>query len=137
MIYGIGTDIVEVKRMEEAVARHGPRFATRILNADEQQEMPETQALARGFSRFLAKRFAVKEAFAKALGTGIGEIVGLHDVWIVHAESGRPMLAVSASLQAYLVGQHITRTHVSISDEQDYAVAFVLLECDSHDVRNT
>jgi holo-[acyl-carrier protein] synthase len=128
MIYGIGTDIVEVKRMDEAVARHGQRFVERILNAIEQQEMPETQALARGFSRFLAKRFAVKEAFAKALGTGIGEIVGLHDVWIVHADNGRPMLATSDALSAYLAKHQITRTHVSISDEQDYAVAFVILE---------
>lgn len=124
MIYGIGTDIVSIKRIEDACQKHGERFAARILNAAELIEY----AAQLSPMHYLAKRFAVKEAFSKAFGTGIGETIGWHDVSVTHAQSGRPMIAVSALLQAKLTAQNITATHVSITDENAYACAFVVLE---------
>jgi holo-[acyl-carrier protein] synthase len=124
MIYGIGTDIVEIKRIEDALEKHGERFPARILNTFEIAEYA-TQASP---MHYLAKRFAVKEAFSKAFGTGIGESIGWHDVWITHVQNGRPIIAVSATLEAKLTAQQIIATHVSITDETSYASAFVVLE---------
>lgn len=124
MIFGIGTDIVTVKRIEDALFRHGDRFLHRILSEPEVAEYANTSAPA----RFLAKRFAVKEAFAKAFGTGIGESVGWHDVRITHDERGKPSVATSETLQSRLSAAGVCRSHVSISDEQDHAIAFVVLE---------
>ncbi len=124
MIFGIGTDIVTVKRIEDALFRHGDRFLHRILSEPEVAEYANTSAPA----RFLAKRFAVKEAFAKAFGTGIGESVGWHDVRITHDERGKPSVATSETLQTRLSAAGVCRSHVSISDEQDHAIAFVVLE---------
>ena len=130
MIFGIGTDIVAVKRIEEGLFKHGDRFLHRILSEAEVAEYthyktsPHTTAPA----RFLAKRFAAKEAFSKAFGTGIGEAVGWHDVRVIHDTKGKPLLAVSAALQARLNDAGVNRTHISISDEQDHAIAFVVLE---------
>lgn len=124
MIFGIGTDIVTVKRIEDALFRHGDRFLHRILSELEVAEYANTSAPA----RFLAKRFAVKEAFAKAFGTGIGESVGWHDVRVTHDARGKPSVAVSEALQTRLDAAGICRSHVSISDEQDHAIAFVVLE---------
>ena len=124
MIFGIGTDIVTVKRIEDALFRHGDRFLHRILSELEVAEYANTSAPA----RFLAKRFAVKEAFAKAFGTGIGESVGWHDVRVTHDQHGKPSVAVSEALQTRLSAAGICRSHVSISDEQDHAIAFVVLE---------
>ena len=124
MIYGIGTDIVAVKRIEAALFKHGDRFLHRILNEAEVAEYANTHTPA----RFLAKRFAVKEAFSKAFGTGIGEAVNWHDVLVTHDAMGKPLLAVSAALQQRLDAAFINQTHVSISDEQEHAIAFVILE---------
>jgi len=124
VIFGIGTDIVTVKRIEDALFRHGDRFLHRILSELEVAEYANTSAPA----RFLAKRFAVKEAFAKAFGTGIGESVGWHDVRVTHDARGKPSVAVSEALQTRLDAAGICRSHVSISDEQDHAIAFVVLE---------
>ena len=124
MIFGIGTDIVTVKRIEDALFRHGDRFLHRILSEPEVAEYANTSAPA----RFLAKRFAVKEAFAKAFGTGIGESVGWHDVRVTHDERGKPSVAVSEALQTRLNAARVSCSHVSISDERDHAIAFVVLE---------
>lgn len=124
MIFGIGTDIVAIKRIEEALFKHGDRFLHRILSEEEVAEYAKTHKPA----RFLAKRFAVKEAFSKAFGTGIGESVNWHDVRVTHDGMGKPSLAVTAPLQARLDAVNVTQTQVSISDEQDYAIAFVVLE---------
>jgi holo-[acyl-carrier protein] synthase len=124
MIYGIGTDIVSIKRIEDACEKNGERFAARILNATELIEY----AAQLSPMHFLAKRFAVKEAFSKAFGTGIGEVIRWHDVWVTHADNGRPTIEVSESLQAKLSAQNIVATHVSITDETTYACAFVVLE---------
>lgn len=123
MIAGIGTDIVGVARMRDALARHGERFAEHILAADEQADF----ARAPDKARFLAKRFAAKEAFAKALGTGLRAPATLHAIAVTHDELGKPSYALAAPL-AELVAARGLMAHLSISDEKDYVVAFALLE---------
>lgn len=124
MIYGIGTDIVEVSRIEASLARFGEAFAQRILTAQEWPGFAESQTRA----RFLAKRFAAKEAFSKALGTGLRAPVTLQAIGVAHDELGKPMFQLSPELQAMLDQRGISRTHLSISDEKALAVAFVVLE---------
>jgi holo-[acyl-carrier protein] synthase len=128
MIYGVGTDIVSVKRMEEALTRHGERFLARVLSDQERGEMPEGLDLARGLARFLAKRWAAKEAFGKAFGTGIGATVSFHDVTISHDEKGKPLIVISEALQAAMLAAGAGGAHISISDEVEYAVAFVVID---------
>ncbi|MDF1614862.1 holo-ACP synthase [Desulfurivibrio dismutans] len=128
MIYGIGTDIVSIRRIESALARHGDLFARRILAPDEWQEylaLPHhrTQATA----AFLAKRFAAKEAAAKALGTGFSQGITLADIAVVHDRLGCPGLEFHAAAAAYCRNQGIGRGLLSLSDEKQYALAFVTL----------
>jgi holo-[acyl-carrier protein] synthase len=124
MIFGIGTDIVTVARIEAASTRHGEAFARRILSAQEFGEFA-TQAHP---ARFLSKRFAAKEAFAKATGHGLRHPVSLHRITVGHDELGKPIFLFDTELSAYLQQLGITRHHLSISDERDTAVAFVILE---------
>ena len=124
MIFGIGTDIVAVARIEAAIERHGIAFAERILAV---QEMPEYSASPHP-ARFLAKRFAAKEAFAKATGLGLRQPVGLLSISVIHDQLGKPAFAFDAALSAYLQQRGATRHHLSISDERETVVAFVVLE---------
>ena len=124
MIFGIGTDIVTVARIEAATTRHGAAFAKRILT---DQELAEYATQAHP-ARFLSKRFAAKEAFAKATGYGLRQPVGLHRITVSHDELGKPMFLFDTELSAFLQQMGITRHHLSISDERDTAVAFVILE---------
>ncbi|GAA5192369.1 holo-ACP synthase [Ferrimonas gelatinilytica] len=123
-IIGLGTDVVEILRIEEQASRLGVRFAQRILTPSELEQWRTHKAP----SRLLAKRFAVKEAAAKALGTGIGRGVSFQHIELRHNEAGAPLLHLSggaAERLAVLGGRHC---HVSLSDERDYAVATVILE---------
>lgn len=124
MIYGIGTDIVEVSRIEHSLARFGDAFAQRILN--EREWLSFEQSLTQ--ARFLAKRFAAKEAFAKALGTGLRAPATFQNIGITHDDLGKPVLDLAAELQAFLLKKGIGYQHLSISDEKVLAVAFVVLE---------
>lgn len=124
MIFGIGTDIVEVSRIEDALARHGEGFARRILADAEFAEFQHSHTQA----RFLAKRFAAKEAFAKALGTGVRGPAAMQNIGVSHDALGKPILTLAPALQALLEEKHIVRQHLSISDEKALAVAFVVLE---------
>ena len=124
MIFGIGTDIVTVARIEAASTRHGAVFAKRILTVQELAEYA-TQAHP---ARFLSKRFAAKEAFAKATGYGLRHPVSLHRITVSHDELGKPIFLFDTELSAHLQQLGITRHHLSISDERDTAVAFVILE---------
>lgn len=124
MIYGIGTDLVTIKRIEEALFRFGDRFLHRILNEEEVADYAKSSQPA----RFVAKRFAAKEAFSKAYGTGIGEIVGWHDVRVNHDALGKPLIQTSQVLMEILHAQQITHTHLSITDEAEHALAFVVIE---------
>ncbi len=124
MIYGIGTDIVAIPRMDEIHTRFGGKLAQRILSPEESGEY----AQARDKDRFLAKRFAAKEAFAKAAGTGMRGPVAFAAISVMHDPAGRPGFAYAPELAGWLKDQGIGPAHLSLSDEQDYAVAFVLLE---------
>ncbi len=124
MIYGIGTDIVEVVRIEESLSRFGDAFAQRILNNTEWQEYEASRVKA----RFLAKRFAAKEAFAKALGTGIRGAASFENIGIGHDALGKPEFQLAPALQEWLVEKGVGQLHLSISDEKALAAAFVVLE---------
>ncbi len=124
MIYGVGTDIVEVSRIEESLARFGNAFARRILSEREMQEFTQSHTQA----RFLAKRFAAKEAFAKALGTGIRAPATFENIAVAHDDLGKPVLDIAPDLQSTLDAKGIRFMHLSISDEKSLAAAFVVLE---------
>jgi holo-[acyl-carrier protein] synthase len=126
MIYGIGTDLIEIPRIEQALARFGERFAKRILCPPELKRFESHKQKA----NYLAKRFAAKEAFTKALGTGIHAPANWHGVWVVNLRSGKPELQFSDPLKALLETRAIRRAHVSLSDERALAMAMVVLECD-------
>ena len=123
MIFGIGTDIVSVSRISELYSRHGSRFAERILSDDEYQEFKKLKRP----EHFLAKRFAVKEAAAKALGTGFRDGLSLKHISVVHDELGKPELFFREYAKQLQQQFNIGEMHLTISDEQTHAVAFVIL----------
>lgn len=123
MIYGIGTDIVAVERLQSMWQRHGERALERLLAPQEVADFG--QASDKG--RFLAKRFAAKEALGKALGTGISAPAVLPAMAVTHDALGKPGFAFSGELAALLAERGL-RAHLSISDESEYAVAYVILE---------
>ena len=127
MIFGIGTDIVQVSRMQDNLTKHGERFAERIL-AD--SEMARFLDHARP-AQFLAKRFAAKEAVAKAFGTGFRDGLSLRHIEVINDEHGRPLLQFKEMAQELAEKFHICESHLSLSDEPNYAIAFVVLECKS------
>ena len=124
MIFGIGTDIVEYARIEKMFARHGQRLAERLLSERELAEF----AAHTDPARLLAKRFAAKEAFSKAVGSGMRHPVSMHRIGITHDGLGKPVLQFDETLRAYLAQLGISGHHVSISDEREFIVAFVVLE---------
>lgn len=125
MIYGVGTDLIEISRIERVLKRFGERFAQRILCEPELRRFRgHRQPVA-----YLAKRFAAKEAFTKALGTGIHAPANWHGVWVVNLRSGRPVLEFSPALKTFLDQRRIQGAHLSLTDERDMAAATVILEC--------
>ena len=124
MIFGVGTDVVEISRIEAALKRHGERFALRILCPPELERYKRHRLPA----NYLAKRFAAKEAFTKALGTGIKSPANWHGVWVKNLASGKPVLEFSDALQKLLKTKGVTSAHVSLSDEKGVAFATVILE---------
>ena len=124
MIYGVGTDLVEVARIQDSLDRFGDNFALRVLSEREMQEFQLSNTKA----RFLAKRFAAKEAFAKALGTGIRKPATFENIGVAHDDLGKPVFDLAAELQGCLDQKGIQFAHLSISDEKAFATAFVVLE---------
>ncbi|MDD4927896.1 MAG: holo-ACP synthase [Gallionella sp.] len=124
MIFGIGTDIVEYSRIESMWMKYGLRLAERMLST---VELPEFNEHAHP-ARFLAKRFAAKEAFAKAVGSGLRHPVSLSRISISHDGLGKPVLMFDTVLRTYLAQLGISGHHLSISDEREMIVAFVVLE---------
>ncbi len=124
MIFGIGTDIVEYARIKKMFVRYGDRFAGRVLS---EHELPGLDAHADP-ARLLAKRFAAKEAFAKAVGSGIRHPVALRRISVTHDGLGKPVLQFDEVLRTHLAQLGINGHHLSISDERDFIVAFVVLE---------
>lgn len=123
MILGVGTDIVSIARIAAAIDRT-PALAQRILTAAELEQFNASSQPV----RFLAKRFAAKEAGVKALGTGIGNGVGWQHLEVNHNEFGRPLLTVSLRAAELAAEIGITHWHLSYSDESDYVVAQVIAE---------
>ena len=123
MIYGIGTDIVAVARLRGMWERHGDRALDKLLAPQEMADF----ASAADKGRFLAKRFAAKEAFSKALGTGVRPPATLTAIAVTHDELGKPVFDLHGELEGLLKTQNL-KSHLSISDEADYAVAYVILE---------
>ena len=126
MSYGVGKDVVEIARIEKALKRFGDRFARRILCPPEIERFMKHRLKA----NYLAKRFAAKEAFAKALGTGIHAPASWHGVWVRDLPSGKPVVDFSEELKSLLVKRKILHSHVSVSDERGVAFATVILECE-------
>lgn len=126
MIFGIGTDIVRVARMQKNIDRYGEKFAERILTAAELVEFRSEHRQA----HFLAKRFAAKEAAAKAMGTGFRDGLMLHHIGVTHDAAGKPQLAFTDEAADFVRVNGITGVHVSLADEEDHAVAFVTLARD-------
>ena len=124
MIIGIGTDLCEIGRVQRALDRHGERFARKILIESEFARFRKHRKPA----AYLAKRFAAKEAFSKAMGTGIHFPVNWHNVSVENGRSGRPMLRFSEPLAILLRSRGVTATHLSLSDDIGMACAFVVLE---------
>ena len=127
MIYGIGTDIIEIPRVAAVLERFGMRFARRILCESELKRFTGH----RNPAAYLAKRFAAKEAFTKALGTGIHAPANWHGVWVINLRSGKPALEFSQALQALLDKRGVKHSHVSLTDERELASATVILETEA------
>jgi holo-[acyl-carrier protein] synthase len=127
MIYGIGTDIVQISRVEAALKRSGPRFAEKILGPEELVKYHARRAKneVRGL-RFLATRFSAKEAFSKAIGLGMRMPMTWRSAQMLNAPSGKPMIVCSGALDEFMRTHRLT-AQVTISDEADYGVAFVIV----------
>ncbi len=124
MIYGIGVDIVDISRINEIQRKYEDAFAKRILTDSEFEKYQAHQQP----STFLAKRFASKEAFLKALGIGLFRGVSMNQLSIENDSLGKPSIKCDSEAQAYLTKRSIRKSHLSISDEKKYAVAMVVLE---------
>ena len=129
MIIGVGLDLVDIAHFRRLVQRGGVDFYKKILTPVELLELKELSLKAQ--VNYGAKRYAVKEAFSKACGTGIGSFVGFKDVMVTHDEMGRPILKLSERMQQRLkekFGNHV-QTDVSLSDDK-VAGAIVILSRD-------
>ncbi len=128
MIYGIGTDICDIRRIEATLARRGERFAEKVLGPEELQvfRARRARAEARGL-RYLATRFSAKEAFSKAIGLGLHLPMRMPDCQILNEASGRPVLRLSGALADWFAQRGLSG-QVTLSDETDYAVSFVVVE---------
>lgn len=124
MIYGIGVDLAQISRIENAYNRFGQRFAERILGKSELLDFAHTKRPV----RFLAMRFAAKEAASKAFGTGFKQGVAPRQIEVQHNRAGKPSLVFSGQAKKLAEENVITASHVSLTDEDDFAVAYVILE---------
>ncbi len=128
MIVGIGTDLCDARRIEAAIARHGERFAQRVLGEDELAVYRQRQAAhALRAVRYLATRLAAKEAFSKAIGLGMTGPMNWRACQALNDEHGRPVIRLGGELAAWFQSRQ-WRAHVSLTDEGDYAQAFVVIE---------
>ena len=128
MIYGIGTDICDIRRMAATVERQGERFARRVL-ADTEFAVWQARGARwpkRGLS-YLATRFSAKEAFSKAIGTGIHSPMSWRLCEIANERSGKPVIVLHGVLKEWFEARGLT-AHVTVTDETDYAASFVVVE---------
>ncbi len=124
MIHGIGTDLLDAERIRSGLARFGEHYADRILAPAEHAGY----YASRDPARFLAKCFAAKEAFAKATGTGLRAPVTLRNIAVLRDPRGKPFLQCAPELDDWLAARGVTAHHVSLSDEGELILAYVILE---------
>ena len=128
MIYGIGTDICDVRRIRLSMERHGERFAQRVLS---EAEYVTWQARSKRWPerglRFLATRFSAKEAFSKAIGLGMRMPMTWRSCEVGKLPSGKPVIVLHGELKTWFEAQGL-RAHVTVTDESDYAASFVVVE---------
>jgi holo-[acyl-carrier protein] synthase len=128
MILGIGSDLCDIRRIDKTLARHGERFTHRVFTDGERARCDARAARAEGYAR----RFAAKEACAKALGTGLSQGVFWRDMEVVNLPSGQPTLRLTGGaaerLARMLPPGHAARLHVSLTDDPPLAQAFVIVE---------
>jgi holo-[acyl-carrier protein] synthase len=131
VIYGIGTDIVEVRRIRDLLGRYGERFARRVLGPEELAEFRRRHGRGDhgpGYAaRYLAKRFAAKEAFSKAIGLGLRGPMTLLSLQVLNDRRGKPVAHPRKALEPWLRERRLS-AHVSVSDEADNVIAFVVVE---------
>ncbi len=123
-IVGIGTDIVSLSRIEKLFKRFDDKFAKRILTPQEQAILSTQSAPV----SYLAKRFAAKEAVSKALGTGIGVHLAFNEISVINLDNGKPIVQFIGKSKDYVDALSLKAVHISLSDEQEYALAFVVIE---------
>ena len=123
MVFSIGTDIVDIFRIDRLITRYGERFGKRVLSLEELADWH----ISKCSPAFLAKRFAAKEAVAKALGTGIGSGVGFQNIIIRHEVNGAPAASLTGGAAKAMRNFGASRVLLSISDERSYAIAFAVL----------
>ena len=124
MIFGIGTDLIKIKRIKNINSLE--KFALKILS---ENELDLFNSLSNDKKvSFISKQFAGKEAFSKALGTGISEGIHFKEIEILRDEKGKPIFTAINSLKSFMLNLGITRTHISFTDEREYAMAFAILE---------
>ena len=128
MIFGVGTDICDVRRIAATLARRGDRFAEKVLGPHEIEVFRARRAKveARGLS-YLATRFSAKEAFSKAIGLGMRMPMTWRDCEVVKAPSGQPQIRLHGALAAWFEARQL-QAHLSVTDETDYAASFVVVE---------
>ena len=124
MIYGIGTDLVDLDRIRKMKSLYS--FANKILGTQELEHYDELPEGSKPF--YLGKQFAGKEAFVKALGTGFKEPIFPKEVQILRNSHGKPEFSLSAAAKSYVEGLGITKSHVSLADESNHLLAFAVLE---------
>jgi holo-[acyl-carrier-protein] synthase len=130
-IYGIGTDICDIRRIRTTLQRHGERFARKILSPAEMQVWQQrSQRWPERGVRYLATRFSAKEAFSKAIGLGMRMPMTWRLCEVAKAPSGKPIIVLHGGLKVWFEAQGLT-AHVSVSDETDYASSFVIVEITS------
>lgn len=123
-ILGIGIDLCEIARIESSLEKYGDKFASKILHENELKLFMQQKFKA----RFLAKRFAAKEAFAKAMGTGIAEGLTLPCIEVYNNELGKPLLRFHGLSKKRLEAKDNVTVHLSITDERQHAIAQVIIE---------
>ena len=126
MIVGIGTDVVSIARIQGVLDRHGERFVNRVLTPEERTRFDKTKAKA----SHLAKRWAAKEAFSKAIGTGIHAPFTWQSISVGRDPKGKPLVIPSAAMAVHLKEMGVVSSHVSLTDDAGVAIAFVVLEGD-------
>jgi holo-[acyl-carrier protein] synthase len=126
LIIGIGTDIASIERIAGVLDRHGRRFVNRVLTPDERQRFDRVAARAQ--ASHLAKRWAAKEAFSKAIGTGIHPPFTWQSITVGRDPKGKPLVVPDEAMSRHLASMGVKRAHLSLTDDAGVAVAFVVLE---------